>query len=82
MEAKLIKIGNSKGVRLPKSLLAQTGMTERIEIETRGHSIVLKPIRELRNDWEARFAKDNRELGKEDREWLDADLAAERKDSR
>lgn len=76
MEAKLVRIGNSKGVRLPKSMLVQTGMTERIEIEARGHNIILKPIEEPRSGWEASFAKGNRKLGKEDRAWLDADLAS------
>lgn len=75
MEAKLVRIGNSKGIRLPKSLLVQTGMTERIEIEARGHRIILKPIKEPRSGWEASFAKGSHELSKEDRVWLDADLA-------
>lgn len=77
MEAKLVRIGNSKGVRLPKSMLVQTGMTERIEIEARGHSIILKPVKEPRSGWEASFAKGGHELNKEDRAWLDADLAAD-----
>jgi antitoxin MazE len=75
MEAKLISIGNSKGVRLPKSMLVQTGMTERIEIEARGRSIIIKPVKESRGDWDASFAKGSNELSKEDRDWLDADLA-------
>jgi len=76
MEAKLVRIGNSKGIRLPKSMLAQTGMTERIEIEARGQSIILKPIKEPRSDWEASFAKGNSKRSKEDRAWLDADLVS------
>jgi len=77
MEAKLVRIGNSKGVRLPKAMLVRTGMTERIEIETKGHSIILKPIKEPRSGWEASFAKGSHELSNEDRDWLDADLASE-----
>lgn len=76
MEAKLVRIGNSKGIRLPKSMLVQTGMTERIEIEARGHSIILKPIKEPRSGWEESFAKGSRKLGKEDRDWLEANLDA------
>lgn len=78
MEAKLVRIGNSKGIRLPKSVLVQTGMTERIEIEARGHSIILKPIKEPRSGWEASFAKGSHKLSKKDLTWLDADLAADR----
>lgn len=76
MEAKLVRIGNSKGIRLPKSMLVQTGITERIEIEARGQSIILKPIKEPRSGWEASFAKGGNKLSKEDRTWLDAELAS------
>lgn len=81
MEAKLVRIGNSKGVRLPKAVLTQTGMTERIEIEARGHNIILKPIKEPRSGWEASFAKGGRDLTEEDRAWLDADLVTSESDS-
>ena len=81
MEAKLVRIGNSKGVRLPKSMLVQTGMTERIEIEARGHNIILKPIKEPRGGWEASFAKGGHKLRQEDRAWLDADLASAERDN-
>ena len=75
MEAKLVKIGNSKGLRLPKALLLQTGMTERVEIEARGHSIILKPVKNLRSGWEKSFSSGEQALADEDRVWLDADLA-------
>ncbi|MBI2286041.1 MAG: AbrB/MazE/SpoVT family DNA-binding domain-containing protein [Nitrosomonadales bacterium] len=81
MEAKLVRIGNSKGVRLPKAVLMQTGMTERIEIEARGHNIILKPVKEPRSGWEASFAKGGCDLTEEDRAWLDADLATSESDS-
>jgi len=76
MEAKLVRIGNSKGIRLPKSMLVQTGITERIEIEAQGQSIILRPIKEPRSGWEASFAKSGSELSKEDHAWLDANLAS------
>lgn len=75
MEAKLVKIGNSKGLRLPKALLLQTGMTERVEIEARGHSIILKPVKNLRDGWEKSFSSGEQVLTDEDRVWLNADLA-------
>lgn len=75
MEAKLVRIGNSKGIRLPKSMLAQTGMTERIEIEVQGNVIILKPFQGLRSNWDASFAKSNDALTIEDHDWLEADLS-------
>ena len=81
MEAKLVRIGNSKGIRLPKSLLVQTGMTERVEIEARGRNIILKPVKEPRSGWEASFAKGGASLNNEDRAWLDAELATSEGDN-
>jgi len=77
MEAKLVRIGNSKGVRLPKSMLLETGMTERIEITAQGNLIILKLIKGMRSDWEASFAQGNGTLSNEDRDWLDADLVTD-----
>lgn len=77
MEAKLVRIGNSKGVRLPKSMLLETGMTDRVEIQARGRSIILKPVIEPRSGWEASFTKEGHALTEEDHDWLDADLATD-----
>lgn len=74
MEVKLVKIGNSRGIRLPKAMLIQTGMTDRIEIEARGNSIILKPVKEARSGWEEMFAAGGHALTEEDRAWLDADI--------
>jgi len=81
MKAKLVKIGNSKGVRLPKAVLMQTGMTERIEIEARGQNIILKPVKDSRSGWEASFAKGGCDLTEEDLAWLDADLVTGESDN-
>lgn len=77
MEAKLVQIGNSKGVRVPKSMLQQTGITDRIHIEMEGCRIVITPADVPRAGWEAAFTRDSMALGDEDREWLDADLSTD-----
>ena len=33
MKAKLIRIGNSKGIRIPKPILEQTGISDEVEME-------------------------------------------------
>ncbi|MDZ7785843.1 MAG: AbrB/MazE/SpoVT family DNA-binding domain-containing protein [Candidatus Saccharibacteria bacterium] len=43
MQAKIIKIGNSKGVRIPKALLEQSKLGERVTLEVRKNSIVITP---------------------------------------
>jgi antitoxin MazE len=76
MEARLVKIGNSKGIRLPKAMLQQTGMTEWIEIEAKGGNIILKPIKQPRSGWEESFAQGGDKLNAEDRAWLNAELVS------
>lgn len=74
METKLIQIGNSKGVRFPKSLLQQTGITDRIRIEVVGDRIIIMPANSPRAGWEVTFANDPMVLAQEDHEWLDTKL--------
>jgi antitoxin MazE len=77
MEAKLIQIGNSKGVRFPKSMLQQVGITDRIRIEAEGGRIVITPSDVTRAGWEAAFTQGTTQLTQEDQEWLEADLSTE-----
>ena len=35
MKTRLIRIGNSRGVRLPKAIIAQAGLTEEVELDVR-----------------------------------------------
>jgi len=57
MEAAIIKIGNSKGLRLSKSILEKYNIIERVEIILEKGRIILKPIEKPRNNWEAAFQK-------------------------
>ena len=57
MEASIIKIGNSKGLRLSKSILGKYNITEKVEIILENDRIILKPIEKPRNMWEAAFKK-------------------------
>ena len=55
MKARIIWIGNSRGVRIPKSLLEQTHLTEEVRIEARNDEIVIRPARSPREGWEEAF---------------------------
>jgi len=65
METKLVAIGNSQGVRLPKSVVEECGIAldQPLTIEIRERSIVLSPARAARAGWAeaARNAADERE---------------------
>lgn len=51
MKTQLIKVGNSRGVRIPKPLIQETGLTEDVSIRVEGESIIISPIRSARNGW-------------------------------
>ena len=55
MKARIVAIGNSKGVRIPKLLLEQTGLAGEVEIEAEGDSLVIRPIKKPRAGWEKAF---------------------------
>ncbi|MFP8487999.1 AbrB/MazE/SpoVT family DNA-binding domain-containing protein [Gracilimonas sp. Q87] len=57
MKTKIIRIGNSQGVRIPKPLIEESGITEEIEMILRDNEIVLRSAETIRKDWEESFRK-------------------------
>jgi antitoxin MazE len=55
MRARVIKIGNSQGLRIPKSVLDQTGITDDVEIEVEKNQIIIRPVKNVREGWDAAF---------------------------
>jgi antitoxin MazE len=55
MKARIIQIGNSKGVRLPKALLEQAHLTEEVQIEAQPNQIVIRSAHVPREGWEHAF---------------------------
>ena len=56
---KLVRVGNSKGVILPKKALDKLGANDNeIQVEVNNESIVLKPLkRNTRKGWDKAFKK-------------------------
>ena len=57
MEVSIIKIGNSKGFRLTKSILERYNITDKIELILEKGQIILRPISEPRKGWDKAFQK-------------------------
>ncbi|MGB7156871.1 MAG: AbrB/MazE/SpoVT family DNA-binding domain-containing protein [Tepidisphaeraceae bacterium] len=57
MKAKLVRIGNSRGIRLPKTIIAQYRFSDEIEIEARPDGLVLRPAQAVRVGWDAAFRR-------------------------
>jgi len=54
-KARIIKIGNSRGIRIPKLWLEQLGLAEEVELSVRQDHLVVRPSRRPRQDWDERF---------------------------
>ncbi len=68
-ELKIVQIGNSKGVRLPKTLLQKYGFTDTIQIEERDNGIFLRNSNTRKLSWEDTF----KSMKKENENWDDFD---------
>ena len=51
MKARIVQIGNSRGIRLPKSVLMETGFREVVELRTVPGGLLLRPGRMAREGW-------------------------------
>lgn len=54
MKIDIIKIGNSQGIRIPKTIMEQCGFSESVEIEIKDGNLVLKPA-QIRVGWAESF---------------------------
>jgi len=55
MRTKIIKIGNSRGIRIPKPLIAQAGIQDEVEISLEENRLVIIPADHPRSDWAEAF---------------------------
>jgi antitoxin MazE len=55
MEVSVVKIGNSKGIRLSKTLLEKYKITDSVDLILEDNQIVLKPISTPRKGWDKAF---------------------------
>lgn len=51
MKARLVRIGNSRGIRLPKPLIEEAGLTEEVELRVREGAIVIARAAAPRSGW-------------------------------
>ena len=57
METPIIKIGNSKGLRLSKIILEKYNIKDKVQLILENDQIVLKPIDNPRENWEKEFKR-------------------------
>ncbi|MEZ5873181.1 MAG: AbrB/MazE/SpoVT family DNA-binding domain-containing protein [Nitratireductor sp.] len=55
MKIDIIKVGNSKGIRIPKAMLESCAIGDAVELEVQDGKLVLSAITKLREGWEQSF---------------------------
>ena len=70
MKLSLVPIGNSRGIRIPKTLIEQCGFGNTVEVRIEQDRLVIQPDRPVRHGWEAAF----RAAGRPDKDELLLDL--------
>ncbi len=71
MQSKLIEIGNSKGIRLPKRLIEKYHLNEKLTLEETNKGILIKAdIPDNKLSWDETY----REMAKEKEDWSEFDI--------
>ena len=55
MEAKIVKVGNSKGIRIPKRLLVKYGLRERVVLKEAANGILIEKKGKGKLTWEETY---------------------------
>ena len=51
MKARIVRIGNSQGVCIPKPLLEQAGLADQVELQVTEDGLVIAPLNTARVGW-------------------------------
>jgi antitoxin MazE len=56
IRSKVVKIGNSRGIRIPRVLLEQAGLTDEVEMIVEGNQLIIHSAQHPRQGWDVQFA--------------------------
>lgn len=72
LELKVVTIGNSRGVRLPKTMLDKYAIRDAVLVEQREDGLLLRSKKDRRLSWEETF----KAMAREREDWSDLDATA------
>ncbi len=55
MKTELVRIGNSRGIRIPKPIIEQCGLGETVELRVENECLVISSKRQPRAGWSQAF---------------------------
>ena len=73
IRTRIIKIGNSQGVCIPKLFLGKLGVGDEVQLELQHERIVIRPVYRARQGWEESFRLMAR---RDDDKLLDGDVVS------
>jgi antitoxin MazE len=56
MRARIVRIGNSRGIRIPKALLEEAGLNDEVDLKVQDGTLVIAPVDRPRQGWDEAFA--------------------------
>jgi antitoxin MazE len=65
LKAELVRIGNSRGIRIPKPFIEQCGLGETVELRVANDCLIISPERQPRQGWNDAFRASGRALDDE-----------------
>jgi len=57
MKAELVRVGNSRGIRIPKPIIEECGLGDTVELRIENNCVVISSPRQRRQDWGERFRR-------------------------
>jgi len=57
MKINVVRIGNSRGIRIPKKLLEECRLHDTVELEAHKDHLVIRSAAKLRSGWEEEFRR-------------------------
>ena len=55
VKARIVRIGNSQGIRIPKLVIRQAGLKDTVELEVRKGQLLVRSASRPRDGWEDQF---------------------------
>jgi antitoxin MazE len=65
LKVELVRIGNSRGIRIPKPFIEQCGLGETVELRVANDCLIISPERKARQGWNDAFRASGRALDDE-----------------
>ena len=56
VRSKVVNIGNSRGIRIPRALLEQAGLTDEVEMTIEDDCLIIRSAHQPRLGWDVQFA--------------------------